>query len=207
MLDDINPWGLEGEQGLNALTSTLIGTGVVLLLIVLACGAVLMTVGRNGGLSGSQEKGMRKVAVAAAGLALMTSLAGAMSWGMGLGTDNLMPEEAQGQDIVIEREAPASTCPDTVTLNFDADDAEDNLAILNEIVDEEYWGEHNNNADVTPVSAEWQPVGPDCSSMNHQAEEGTDIEVELDYGPLGGPGTETRTFCAGTPPSERQSGC
>lgn len=204
MLDDIDPWGLES---LNSVTGMLLGTAVVLLLIMVACGAVLMTVGRAGNLSGSQVRGLRMGVIACASIAVITSVAGGMSWGLGFGTDNLMPEEARGQDIVVERDAPSSTCPGTVTLSFDDEAGDENFAILNEIVDEEYWTDQNNNTDLTPISAEWQPVGPDCASTNYEAEEGTDIEVVVDYGPLGGPGHETRTFCAGVSPSQQQSGC
>lgn len=207
MLDDIDPWGLEGVRGLNSVTATLLGTSIVFLLILIGAAAVLLTAGRQGGLSGAQQRGIRMMAIGSASVAVIASAAGAISWSIGIGTDRLMPEDARGQDIVVERDAPSSTCPRAVTLSFDDDAGDENFEILNEIVGEDFWTDGNNNMDVTPISAEWQPVGPECLSSNYQAEEGTDIEVVVDYGPLGGPGHETRTFCAGIPPSQQQSGC
>lgn len=189
MLDDINPWGLEGSDGLNAVAATLIGTAVLLLAIAIAAGALLMTVGRNGGLSRSQDRGLRMIAVGGVGLMVLTSVGGAVAWGTGLGTDNLMPEEAQQQDIVIEREEATTTCTEPQEIDFRTfrDDGvdrsdEEEREILESIVgypwiDEEF--SDRDRSDITVDYVRWYPEGPDCSAENHVGAAGTEVETQI----------------------------
>lgn len=109
---------VDGLDGISELTRNLGGTAIVVLGILVAVGFAYFTIGRANGLSRSQEKGMKMVGVGLASIVLLSSIGAAVSWGISQGGGSLMPSEARQQDIVVEREAPVTTCVEQAVRNF-----------------------------------------------------------------------------------------
>lgn len=173
----------EGLGQISDVTAYLIGGAIIAFGLAVACGAVLFAAGRNGGVSRTQEKGFRMVGISLAAVAVVSSLGGAFSWSTGLGQSQMMPSEARQQDIVIERQAPTTTCTDHAELNFEDDDEEvpnaEREEILNELAGRDIevpWDEGSDEERITELR--WYPIGPDCSAENISAAEGTYIEWE-----------------------------
>lgn len=133
---DMNPDGL---QDLNYVTATLIATGIALLGLMLAIGAVSLLVGRSGGLSHAQSKGLRMMGISLGGALILVSLGAGISWSIDRGTETLMNRDARQQDIVVERDAPSTTCVEQVSRDFEDEDAseEDRLAVLEAVTNDE----------------------------------------------------------------------
>lgn len=110
---------VDGTERLAELTRNLGGTAIVVLGILVAVGFAYFTIGRSHGLSKAQEKGMKMVGVGLASIVLLSSIGAAVSWGISQGGSSLMPSEARQQDIVVEREAPVTTCVEQAVRNFD----------------------------------------------------------------------------------------
>lgn len=113
---DFDPDGL---SGLSTVAGFLIATAVVALGIAVAAGATMLVAGRSNGLSRPQEKGLRVISIGAAGVMVLSSLGSWISWSIDQGQQALMPAQAQQQDIVVEREAPTTTCTQQAVRNFE----------------------------------------------------------------------------------------
>lgn len=100
----------DGLDEISQVTAYLAGTAVVTLGMLVAIGLAYFLVGRNGGTSKAQERGMKMVGIGLASVMLLTSISAAVSWGISQGGASLMPEGSQQQDLVVEREGSAISC-------------------------------------------------------------------------------------------------
>lgn len=181
---DFDPDGL---GGLNTITNYLVGTAIVALGIAIAVGATMLLAGRNGGLSRPQERGLKMIVTGTLGVTVLASLGTGIAWSMTHGQEALMPERAQQQDIVVEREAPTTTCTEQAVRNFDEEpeplSSADRRAVVEDVAGDSLNSSAGDGGYILSDSSEvdvlkWYPVGPDCSGDNYTAAEGTDIEIE-----------------------------
>lgn len=176
---DMNPDGL---GGIETVTTYLLATAVICLGLVVATGLVFFAMGRNGGLSRSQERGFRMVGIGVLAASVVAGLGGAISWATEQGTEDLMPESAKQQDLVIERNAPTTTCTEEAVRNFDEEDDELSMEERDELLDEllgRQVGEWDRGDDSQGISTvKWYAQGPDCSGDNLTVAEGTEVEIE-----------------------------
>lgn len=131
----------QGTDEINTVAAYLIGTGVVLLGVLIATGFVYFAMGRNGGVSRAQERGFKMVGVGTASVMVLSSLGGAIVFGIGQGNESLMPEDAQQQAVTVEREAPTTTCSETAVRDFNEESEstseQERQALLDSVTDGE----------------------------------------------------------------------
>lgn len=198
----------DGMDGLTRVAAYLGGTTVVILGILIAVGALYFAVGRAGGVSKTQEKGMRMVLIGLTSVAVLTSVSAGITFGIAQGGANLMPQGSQQQDVTVERDAAQISCPSRG--QWEADDHEgafgsnyatesasmegrqmlDQLGLLetyeerlNEIWDEEYDGADPNDPPIDRVrvnAVTWDPDGAqgECNESNTNLMSGTTVDIE-----------------------------
>lgn len=193
----------DGLEEISQVTRYLAGTAVAVLAMLVAVGFLSFLMGRNGGLSRSQERGMKMVGLGLASVMLLTSVSAAVSWGISQGGSDMMPSEARQQDLVVEREAPQTTCTDEAVRNFNQEpsplsqqEREDMLETVSKgdlMVVEGNGGiafhERAENSDAAFVEdseveeltvLRWYPdgAGGNCGGENTNSTVCTDMEVE-----------------------------
>lgn len=176
---DFTPQGLDR---MGTVSAYLLGTSVILLAILIAVGFVYFGMGRKEGRSRAQERGVRMAGIGLMGVMVLTSLGSAITFGLSQGTASLMPEGAQQQDVVVEREAATSTCTQAVTREFDTESNPPSPEEQWQILDELTGGRSHDHSHLEGTELQalrWYPVGPQCDSDNHTSAEGTDIEIQL----------------------------
>lgn len=201
MLDGIDP---DGMETLNNIAGYALGTAIVAAVIAATIGVYLWLGGKLGKFSGhSSAKGLNAMWLACLGVTFIASASGAITWGVSTsGTEELMPEAAQPQDITVEREAPVSTCDlNTGVRNFEEEDdplsEEERLDIFSTVTeDAEATGgaaveqtpeevrdmiESNDNSSL--ISLTWTPIGPEnCDGTNTSVADGTTVTAEVGPG-------------------------
>ncbi|MGW9550876.1 hypothetical protein ACWG8W_07460 [Citricoccus zhacaiensis] len=179
MLDGIDLWGLSGPGGLNAVAAIFLGAAVIFLGIGVVLGVVRWAGGRVSSSSNSSQKGLKMVVACVLGGAVLGSIGGAVQWGSSLGTASLMPEAARPGQVVIDRQAPKTTCTSRAVRDFDDEEPmlthEQRVALANEVSD----GGLTVGPGVQIISLKWYPTGTDCSAKNTEAASGTEVEMRI----------------------------
>ncbi|NWN87273.1 MAG: hypothetical protein HLX51_01810 [Micrococcaceae bacterium] len=192
MLDGIDP---EGMDTLNTVAGYGLGTAIVAAVIAATLGVYLWVGGKLGKFSGDKSaKGLNAMWLACLGVTFITSASSAIAWGVSTGgTDNLMPEAAQPQDITVNREAPVSTCDQgSGERVFEEEDDppshDQRVAIFEDVAaGAEPLGQSDitvadaleslRDTDATITNITWTPVGPGCDGTNFTTAAGTEISV------------------------------
>lgn len=179
MLDGIDPWGLTGPGGLNAVAGLFLGAAIIFLGIGIVLGVMRWSGGRVSSSSNSSGKGLKMIAACVLGAVVLGSLGGAVQWGSSLGTSSLMPEAARPGQVVIDRKAPKTTCTEQVVRDFDDESAmlthEERIDVVEAVA--------GDGLVVRPgdqiMSLKWYPTGTDCSADNTTAASGTEVEMRI----------------------------
>lgn len=202
---DFTPDGLDG---LSQIARYLGGTALVVLGISIGVGALYFAAGRSGGVSKTQEKGIRMVLIGLASVTVLSSVSAGIAWGLSQGGANLMPEGSQQQDVTVERQESRVSCPSrgeweaedhegaigssypTESASMEGREMLDALGLLeayesrlNDIWDDEYDGADPDNRPIDRVrvkSVRWDPDGTagECDSSNHNLMPGTEVDIE-----------------------------
>src|SRR5699024_4476914 len=141
---------IPGLGTLNSVAAFFLGSAILLMMLGLGYGMTLFVSGKTGGGSDRTTKGLRTSGLALVGAAVLGSIGGMIQWSIDQGDSELMPVEAQPQEIIIDKEPASVSCP-AVTKDFtddleDALDSEDanpelndeNVQWAHEVVGEEY---------------------------------------------------------------------
>lgn len=184
---------IPGLGTLNSVAAFFLGTAILVMILGLGYGMTLFVSGKTGGGSQRTTKGLQTSGLALVGAAVLGSIGGMIHWSMDQGDSELMPVEAQPQEIIIDKE-PASVSCSAVTKDFtddleDALDSEDanpelndeNVQWAHELVGEEYEYEVDRaiaNNFLQRVS--WHPDGEggDCDVSNERVQECTEVKFE-----------------------------
>jgi len=125
---------------------------------------------------------------------IIASASGAITWGVSTsGTEELMPEAAQPQNITVEREAPVSTCDKNSGKRvFEEEDDplshDERIDIFEDVAEgAEPKGKSDitvadaldelRDTDATIINLTWTPVGPGCDGTNFSTAAGTEISI------------------------------
>lgn len=207
MLDGISPSGLEGPAGLNSLAGMFLGTAIVAVTIGALAGVALWMGGKAGKVPNGAAKGVRVFVLALVGAAVLSSVAGGIRFGSGIGTGSLMPKAARQQDVVIDRSAPKTTCVEKAVRDFEKEEPQipndQRAALVRKLAGDVNLRDRSDvfgrSGDVAIESVKWRPVGPNCSAENEKAAACTEVEVHtgLQANPVGGPSKEVKKFKVG----------
>ncbi|GAA4761119.1 hypothetical protein [Citricoccus nitrophenolicus] len=179
MLDGIDPWGLTGPNGLNSVAATFIGAAIILLAIGCAVGLVRWLGGKATPSSEGSTKGLKMAGAGVLGAVVLGSIGGAVQWGSSLGTASLMPEAARPGQVVIDRQAPKTTCTSQAVRDFDDEDPKASQPKRAAVVKEVSNGALTVGPGVQIISLKWYPTGTDCSGQNTEAASGTEVEMRI----------------------------
>ncbi len=195
MLDNIDPWGLDA---LNGIAATFLGAAIVLVAIGVTIGAVRWVGGKATASPEQARRGAMTIGAGVMGAVVLGSIGGAVHWGSGLGTANLMPEAARPGTITIERKAPKTTCTSQAVRNFDDEDRmlthQERVALVQQVSG----GGITVRAGEQVMTLKWYPTGTDCSADNTTAAPGTEVEARLyDTVAVGGSDEQVRKHTVG----------
>lgn len=179
MLDGIDPWGLTGPSGLNAVAGLFLGAAIIFLGIGIVLGVIRWAGGRVSSSSNSSSKGLKMIAACVLGAMVLGSIGGAVQWGSSMGTSSLMPEAARPGQVVIERKAPKTTCTSQAVRDFDDESPmlshEERVDVVEAVA--------GDGLEVKPgeqvMNLKWYPTGTDCSADNTTAASGTEVEMRI----------------------------
>lgn len=190
MLDGIDPWGLTGPVGLNAVAGMFIGAAIILLAIGCAVGLIRWVGGRATGASDSAGKGLRMVGAGVLGAVVLGSIGGAVQWGSSMGTASLMPKAARPGHVVIEKKAPKTSCTSQAVRDFDDESSppsnEQRYELASSLTGQQIdFSTSESGQQPQMRSLKWYPPGPDCSTENIQAAECTEVEIGIESNGVG----------------------
>jgi len=184
---------IPGLGTLNAVAAFFLGTAILVMILGLGYGMTLFVSGKTGGGSQRTTKGLQTSGLALIGAAVLGSIGGMIHWSMDRGDSELMPVEAQPQEIIIDKEPASVSCP-AVTKDFtdeleglldsgepDHDMNDEHVQWAVELVGEEYADETaltTNSNLLQRVS--WHPDGEggDCDISNETVQECTEVSFE-----------------------------
>lgn len=196
MLNGINPDGLSGWS---QISGWVVGTALVVLILAVGAGVVLAVWGRALFSPGGMRKGWTMVALAAVGATVLGAGTAGASWGVGLGTSELMPAGARPQSVAIEKNAPKQTCNRQAVRDFDKEEPSPDRAERERVIstllggqpalDGYEWGKEPTGTEssyTVVTSVKWYATGevngsgePDCSAQNEATAECSPVEVHV----------------------------
>ncbi|MGM7670247.1 hypothetical protein [Microbacterium sp. A93] len=190
MLDGIDPWGLTGPGGLNAVAGLFLGAAIIFLGIGIVLGVIRWAGGRLSSSSNSSGKGLKMIAACVVGAVVLGSIGGAVQWGSTMGTSSLMPEAARPGQVVIDRKAPKTTCTSQAVRDFDDESNppsnEQRYALASKVAGQQIdYRVNESNQQPQMRSLKWYPAGPDCSRENTRAAECTEVEIGIESSGIG----------------------
>ncbi|REE02314.1 hypothetical protein C8E99_0081 [Citricoccus muralis] len=190
MLEGIDPWGLTGPEGLNSVAGIFIGAAIILLAIGCAIGLIRWVGGKAASSSESSRKGLHMVAAGVLGAVVLGSIGGAVQWGSTMGTSALMPEAARPGKVVVDRQAPKTTCTSQAVRNF-VDESnppsnEQRYALASRVIGQPIDYRITDEGQQPQMrSLKWYPPGPNCSSENQTAADCTEVEIGIESNGIG----------------------